>query len=297
MKVFISFFLTTLFFSNLFAQKQEPLREDWLSEDIENLKLISTLLPIENQSLEKLAQTLEQKVFANNQEIKLIDASDNYGFGYKHFNYRKGGGYCYLAVEGFVFENKYAYYNFGVDCSSDKWKYIRSKIIDGWLKNGGTKFEETKDGIFIERKFDEVFQGYKNAVNKKLGEMKSVNIPTNLSEYYNYLTSPMINSVVGSGGCDYAGITPQGKEAIDLFVKAKRIDLLENILRGYNPGGRVYALIALTKLKNKGKKLSAETLETMDKVLNLDIEIEICRGCVHYYHNTKEVLVKNLSEN
>jgi hypothetical protein len=54
--------------------------------------------------------------------------------------------------------------------------------------------------------------------------------------------------------------------------------MVENILRGYNPGGRMYAVLALLTTQRKGTQLSAESQKSIRTVLHLDIRIESYSG-------------------
>ena len=128
------------------------------------------------------------------------------------------------------------------------------------------------------------------AVATELGVMRGVQVPAELKDDYEYLISPLQNSVVGSGGCGFAGTTPNGKKALDALMQAHRVDLVENVLRGFNPGGRVYAALALLRLKSSGLPLSAETQTTIKKISDLDIKIGTCSGCLFFHRTAKEIL-------
>ena len=72
----------------------------------------------------------------------------------------------------------------------------------------------------------------------------------------------------------------EGKTSIDALINANRIDLIENVLRGYNPGGRIFAAIALLRMERKGLKLEPEVTSTLNKVVNLDVPAATCAGCL-----------------
>src|SRR4029078_6794692 len=95
---------------------------------------------------------------------------------------------------------------------------------------------------------------------------------------------------IGQGPCDYAGITPRGKSAIDAIVNAKRVDLLANILKGYNPRGRGYAAVALTAMQRKGVELPGDILPTLEVIRNLDLLLDTCHGWISSY-KTAEALI------
>jgi hypothetical protein len=90
----------------------------------------------------------------------------------------------------------------------------------------------------------------------------------------------MKNSRVGMGICGLRGPVLEGKTSIDALVKAGRMDLIENVLRGYNPGGRAFAAIALLKMEERGVKLAPKVKKTIEKVRALDVPITTCSGCI-----------------
>lgn len=83
---------------------------------------------------------------------------------------------------------------------------------------------------------------------------------------------------------------PTGKEAIDRIIRAGRFDLIENILRGYNPGGRVYAALALKAWVQKGRKLTPVETELIQKIASLDTPIDTCFGCLFGSETAGEIL-------
>ena len=110
--------------------------------------------------------------------------------------------------------------------------------------------------------------------------MSNADIPDDLKSNYEFLISPMNNPYVGDGACGLGGSNLQGRIAIDALVNAKRIDLIENVLRGYNPGGRVYAMLALLAIKEHGERLREATMLTLKKVINLPVQVSTCEGCI-----------------
>ena len=261
------------------ARSLDDVKKEWITKDVE---LIGRLLPAlarTDPSLESL-----EKIFGRepNEQNEL-------GFGARTFSFSNPGGYTYFTVNGFAFNGKLGYYRVGVDRSSD-WSKIRTFIIQAWKVNGQLPFTERESGITYYREYGQVVRDYKEAVRLQVGELKSVTVPRRLSDAYEYLLSLGNSSVVGSHGCDYGGVDPYGKTAIDQIVASGRIDLIENILKGYNPGGRMYALLALLKLRQNGTELSDETQNAIRVILNLDIGIETCSGCLHMDKRAKEIV-------
>jgi hypothetical protein len=112
--------------------------------------------------------------------------------------------------------------------------------------------------------------------------MKPAEVPDELKKSFDYLTSPIGNRAIGDS---------DGEIAIDALLNAERVDLIENVLIGFNPSGRVYAALALLKLSKKNELvLTADTISTIAKVSNLDIAIRTVRGCLVSSRTAEEIL-------
>lgn len=204
------------------------------------------------------------------------------GFGASTFDIGRGHGYTGLYVEGFVFKGTIGFYRLSIRWSSESWPRIRQHIIELWKQNHGPSFSESEMGLVHEETNDSVLLRYKSAVSAELGEMKQADVPDELKSALDYLTSPMANRAFGD---------TVGEMAINALVHAKRVDLIENVLRGFNPGGRVFAALALLKLsKSGGLVLSPETISTIAKVRNLDISIPTVRGCLVSHRTASDIL-------
>lgn len=263
------------------AQDDEPFRADWLAEDVANVERI---LPQLKQN-EPLTLAALEKVF--NQSGK----DEDLGFGGYTFSFGVPGGYTHLKITGFVFNDTIGNYTISLsDSSSDSWPRIKSVLVETWKRSGGPEFTQGKYGIYHDREFANVIADFKKAVAAQLGGIQPVEVPRRLKDSYELLISFGENSVVGQDACDIVGITPRGKEAIDAIVKARRLDLIANILKGYNPGGRVYAAIAVITMQRKGIKLPSEILPAFELVRNLDLQIETCDGCTHSHKTAKTII-------
>ncbi len=278
---FLLLFLLLAFSSASFAQKSKKLEVEWLAKDVKSIELISKLMPLDNQTIDNVKAILGKNTGGE---------EENLGFGAQRFILSKGNGYTSFHVDAFTLNGSIKYYEIGVSGDSDNWPQIRDYIIKAWRQNDGPEFEENRYGLAYRKTLDVGFQAYRNAVAAELGEMKAVDVPAGLKDYYDELISPLNNSMVGFGVCGYAGVVPQGKVAIDALVKAKKIDLIENILRGLNPGGRVYAALALLEMKKQGLRLSSDTQSTINRVSSLDIKIDTCSGCIVTHRTAKEIL-------
>ena len=137
-------------------------------------------------------------------------------------------------------------------------------------------------GITHIERDDSVLRKYQTAVAAELGEMKPAAVWAELQKSFDSLTQPMEIDCIGSG---------EGETAIAALVNAERFDLVESVLRGFNPNGRIYAARELLKLHKAGSRiLSADTLAVIAKISNLDIQITTVRGCLVNRLDAKDIL-------
>lgn len=273
-----SFILILLLSVSSLAQTPDKLKTEWLSKDIESIRQLLPRLEQTDPTLESL-----EKLFGREPELTEL------GFGASTFAFSKPGGYTSFRVRGLAVNGRIGHYRIAVGCSSS-WEKIKNHIIQTWNANSQLAFDENECGIGYYKEYPTVIAEYKEVVRSQLGDLKNVTVPSDLQDAYEELISLGNNSVFGIGGCDYGGRTPRGKTAIDKIVKASREDLIENILKGYNPGGRIYALLALLELQKSGTKLSAETENAMRVVRELELDIETCSGCIHGFKTAQKII-------
>jgi hypothetical protein len=89
--------------------------------------------------------------------------------------------------------------------------------------------------------------------------------------------------------CYWAGMPPPGREAIDHLIAKQRYDLIGNVLRGYSPEGRLYALEAILTKGRESQSLLQRNCQTISRVVNLPTAINTCYGCLGGRHTAKEV--------
>ena len=195
-----------------------------------------------------------------------------------------------MSATGWVFNDTIANYTIDLSTSSDSWPMIKRVLVDTWNRNGWPEFTEYRYGIYHEQKFPSVVADYKKAVAKELGETQPVKVPAHLKDDYEYLISMGSSAAIGEGGCGYGGSAPRGKEAIDAIVKAGRVDLIVNILKGYNPGGRAYAMLALFGMMRKWLEVPADAQRAFDVVRGLALELTTCSGCLYTTETAQQIL-------
>lgn len=256
------------------AQQLESLNRVWLADDYRSMELISLLATPAPLTTQKIMDILDVG--------DMDDTEEDLGFGATRFNVKSGHGYTSLSVEAFVFRGTIGSYKLELDSSPENWTRIRERMIELWRQHNGPSFEEGERGLIHIERDDSVLRKYQAAVLAELGEMKPAAIPTELQKSFDSLTKPMEIDNVGSS---------DGKMAIAALVNAERFDLVENVLRGFNPNGRIYAAKELLKLNKEGRlSLSADTLAVIAKISNLDIQIRTVCGCSVDRRLAREIL-------
>jgi len=101
-----------------------------------------------------------------------------------------------------------------------------------------------------------------------------------LAEAYLLLWSPTGDLVYG-WMCGEGGDPPEGREAVEKILAHEHgRPLLEDILRGPNPEGRLYAAEALLRLEKKGTKLGEQEKKDIEWVRKSSVKVHVGRGCL-----------------
>ncbi len=250
-------------------EKERLLDPDYIEMDVRGVKFLVSLTPIEDKSLEELRRRFETEG-----EYRYASWSDEeaLGFGARRVKLKMGLGATMIYIDLLLFANRIVRYELGADVSKQQWRDNSEKLIEAWKDGGGPPFTQIGTKLIYEKEFPNVRAAYYAQVERQLGPIKPALIPQNLKSAYALLINPLENSRISMVACD------EGKPAIDALEDAKRIDLIENVLRGYNPGGRIYAAISLLRMKRSGKKFSRATKSAIAKVVALNADTGTCRG-------------------
>ena len=260
--------LTLLLCVQFLSAQESDIVEEWIQKDLKATQLIPDLVK---------QQPIDPKVIGKMIGARYHELPEDLGFDATRIDIRQGFGYTGIRVSLFLFKDKIINYQVLLG-GSLSWKKVREKIIDAWKQKVGVPFKENETGIYFEITNPLILSEYKAFVADELGELNNTEIPRSIKADYEYLMSPNRNSVVGKDPCGVAGMIPQGKESIDILVNSRKIELIENVLRGYNPGGRVYAMVALLEMKNRDIKLSPDTENTIRKIVETNIKLQVCEG-------------------
>ncbi len=132
-------------------------------------------------------------------------------------------------------------------------------------------------------------KSFTKSIDNYLGEKTLVEVDSSLIESYSLL---MNSSNIYNYGeyCQTKGVKPSGRIAIEELINAKRFDLIKNVLRGYNPEGRAYAIEALVKYHSKNKtNLDEDDKQVIQKLTKSHLSVYTCTGCFIEKKSYKEI--------
>jgi hypothetical protein len=244
--------------ASAFGQKEELVRE-WLKKDVEGVSLIVELIPFERQNVEAVKARLLEDWHVEETDL---------GFGAKYLEVEKGWGYSKGYVHALIYNRQVTQYEAGIESYSQEWPAIKEQIHARWIAAKGPEVVEEEHGFVFRRTITTVLRKYKANVAATLGPLTGISVPPELWKQYANLIDPMDNATISGTHSD---------EAIDTLARLQRLDMLQNVLRAYNPGARVLAAIALLELEKSGVRISRRTRATIQKVLDLTIQLH---GCV-----------------
>ncbi len=240
------------------AQDQaESLVPQYVNEDIEGVSALIALLPLEVKGIDEIKATLR-----GNWHVEETDL----GFGGRYLELARGRGYSRSYVYALVYNGRVAQYVAGIEGDSH-WPFIRQPIIDRWRDLSGPDVSEEGRGLVIRRTLPQALRSYQLNVAASLGPMRDLSVSPALRASYLELIDPMANTTISGTNRD---------DDISALVASNAWDLLENVLRGYNPGARVLAALALQDSERSGGRLSPGVRPSIDKVLNLGVEVHAC---------------------
>jgi len=241
---------------------------EWVQKDVKGVKFVMGLTPIENHEIPEI-----EKLFATfpNKNAAWSDKS-SLGFGAQRIKLSMGLGYTTVYIDYLVFKDRIVHYTIGARVSTEDWSRHGQTVMDAWKTGRGPAFKVTDAELISEKDFPDTWSAYSGEISRELGAIKTISVPEKLANEYKLLTDPFENSRISYVACD------DGKPAIDALEDAKRVDLIENVLRSYNPGGRIYAAISLLRMQRNGRHLTTVTKETIEKVVKSDASVTTCWG-------------------
>ena len=276
---------------------------DFLKTDLTDLNKRS--LKADKRNFKILMKFIDENKFdeiSNIEKIKNIwhsksNDTDSLEFGVKRFNFQLVGGYTAYFFTVCTLENKIISFKIFLHRKGyDILDFLAQK--DTTIKIGVNKLlkqwqiHKTPEGncytFNIENKI--YFEKYKNSVETKFGKLQNLEFSDSLTKkLYLYMINPINHYSYNE---ELGLITDTFR--IEDWEKLNRIDIVKNVLIGYNPIGRVLATEKLlTFAQNKQYELTQEDIIIIKKIINSDIKIEWYRGHVGYVDTIKNFFKKN----
>lgn len=262
-----------------------------LEKDYAILSETSKLFPLNDNDYEGFRKKLISISF---NEKYLSDTEYNdIGFGANRIWTYKFGGYFAYEFIIIVYDNKIIKGYFEMRGNQDVWKKEKGLILSKF-KNYVKEFEYGFTYYFT---FEEDYNRYAYAVQEKLGKQEEIEIPDDLKDEYELLINPL-NELSYGYAAGYLAPPLKERLAIGKLVSSGRFDLIENILKGHNPEGRIFALEAILKEGLQNEDIIKRNQNTIKEILKLDILIHVADGCELYYAKAREISeIKWLMEN
>ncbi|MDD5037477.1 MAG: hypothetical protein PHE55_22345 [Methylococcaceae bacterium] len=253
------------------ADGTQDLSEDTLQSEIDDLAKLLTTMPFEAYDADQIKQRLM------NEGYKLV-AERHSVFDYHRIRLENDGEQKEIYISLGFFRNYLAYSS--VEVQARKSKKLLIALRDFWKQSQGETITKENEYFFdVVKKNHSVYADYYSSIAHGKGMLNPIDVPDKLMSNYEELVSDIENSTVGEI-CGLGGDKMPGYLAIKAIANSKRYDLLENILFGFNPGGRIFAAKELIRLEYAdGFILSSAIRNRIDEITKLNIPIETCAGC------------------
>ena len=272
------FILIFLIYPYMVLAQEKVIQEEWLQKDKANFLNFMEIILSDNKDINYFKKNLSNQAFHTSQDI---------GFGAKRYEFVRLSGYISNRIFICTYNNKI--FDVRVLTAPDdirifeilakKDSVIHNLLEKYWIIKPNNKNSELKESLNFEYRNDSLYSEFKRKVANTLGELEKIVVDSMLLKSYKLLLLPFEQYSFGYR-CGIVGRPPEGRAAIEK-IKNQNPTLLRNIIKGYNPEGRIYGVEALLELAYEGKiKLSANFIEIINKILKMDIPIQGCHGCI-----------------
>jgi|GEM_PF-1949604 len=255
----------------LYSQKSE-LKREWLYKD--SLNYHNILQVLSDSSLLKKPTLFFDKIIPF-----YLKSNKDLGFGLTLIKGYQYGGYTTANISALIYDKEII--QLEISYSKDDKKIIQL-------------FAEEKNHINQQTSYinKSKYKKYVAFVSTKLGDTSNIlNTNTEYQRNFNFLTNPILSFRYGTI-CYSGGVEPKGRIAINYFIAKKDSNALREIMKRYNPEGRLYAVDALLKLSNDNIiSLTNDDKLLIYKIISSKIPISACIGCL-VSNSTANQLIK-----
>ena len=256
-----------LFLASL-APAGDSLDEEWVKRDVAAARRIVEALPSGEVKLDAFLKKLGASSTEEDRPI---------AFGARRLRLAVYGGYTSTWVTVISWNGVVGPMEvFCYDGDREVWAQLKDRIAAEY-KGREPAIEEAGLRATIGRQAEPLAFG--DARCKVLGPPLAIDPDPAVAAAYHLLWSPFSNLAYGAMQGE-GGDKPDGRVAMEaLLAHAQGASLLDDVLRGPNPEGRLYAAEGLLRLEKKGRKLRDEERKAIDWVRTSDVKIQVCRGC------------------
>ena len=246
------------------AETEKSLTEDQILIELKDVENLVTLLPFEDKAPEVIKQNLINYGYT-------LKADYTSKFGFRSFTLIKKSRLKHMRLRFQFYKNEL--YRYGHEIILNGHLELHERMLDVWKHNNGPIEKWDKDYEADGWYFDvdttnpSVLDAYYQAIAAGQEEVFPVVAPEDDMFYY-------VLFVDCDSECGYRPTGwPYWEQLLDKWVFTNRLDLVENVLHGYNPSARIAAAKSLLKMQAKGFSLSKDTKDTIVKITKLNIPI------------------------
>jgi hypothetical protein len=268
--------------SALFPPHEEPAHPEWLKADLERIRQFTDVMKTKDLDVETLIAKFGATAF---------DKDHDAGFGVRRVKLQAYGGYATIWIDVLaesgagdkksrVAELRAQQYGSGPD-----WKLIQPTLAKAW----GECAQPIENGFEFVFRDQSLAADLRRRTADALGGAARIEVPKELTAAFDLLTSPFEEVVIGTSyGED--GAVPPGRKEIEQLVKAERWDLVQSVLRGINPEGRLYAAWVLRRRANT--PLNAGDARAIATLLALPGRVHTTHGCIQTWLSPADALAQ-----
>jgi hypothetical protein len=247
------------------AASGDGLDEEWVEKDVAVARRVAAALPAEDAKVEDFLRKLGS---SNAEEDRAI------GFGGRRLRIALYGGYTTTWVTVIAWNDRVGPVEaFCYEGDEGIWTALKERVAHEY--KGRDPAIEAK-GLRARAGQQADPKGFGDARSKTLGPPAGIDPDPKVADAYRLLWSPFSDLAYGLMQGE-GGDKPDGRVAMEaLLAHEQGPALLEDVLRGPHPEGRLYAAEGLLRL---GTKLGEQTARNIEWVRKSDVKIRVARGC------------------
>ena len=263
--------IITILFPLFLNSQNDSLNKRWIRLDKSNLLKMTDIIKSKDTDLKNIKKKIKKLYISH---IK------NIGFGASYYGLDLYGGYTSVSMTICTFNDETFYMGFSY--SSDDIEFLeqlaqKDTIISNvirkyWKKSDvfdGFIYDKSLDYKFIN---DSLYLLFKQKVSKELGYPEEIKMDLLTSKFYESFFLPYFKYPF-----EFNNYNRRYLEIRRLAIENP--SLIYNIIKGYNPEGRIYGIKILLEMSSDKKIiLEKKDVELIIKVLKLEIPIRTKSG-------------------